>query len=133
MVSGHIQHWVTCRANVIFHPLSLIVKTHVRVKLLRADSVGGALGAVSVAGLVDVDGEVGPLSGPHGANLQLHLVVLVHLGLHHNTEIFLWVFLPNPEKDKGVLITEGWRRRGITNLVSRVRLMSTLPPASVLS
>ena len=50
-----------------------------------------------VAGLVDVDGEVGPLSGPHGADLQLHLVVLVHVGLHHNTQILLGVFLPDPD------------------------------------
>ena len=60
-----------------------------------------------VAGLVDVDGEVGSLSGPHGANLQLHLVVLVHVGLHDNTEILLWVFLPDPETDKDVLIRVG--------------------------
>ena len=60
-----------------------------------------------VAGLVDVDSEVGALSGPHGANLQLHLVVLVHVGLHHNSEILLWVFLPDPEseKDNDVFIT----------------------------
>ena len=48
------------------------------------------------AGLVDVDGEVGALSGPHGPNLQLHLVVLLHLGFHHDTKILLWVLLPDP-------------------------------------
>ena len=49
--------------------------------------------------LVDVDGEVGALPRPHPADLQLLLVVLVHLSFDDDTEILLWVLLPDPRQD----------------------------------
>ena len=48
---------------------------------------------------MNVDGEVGTLSGPHPSDLQLLLVALVHLGLHHDPEVLLGVLLPNPGKE----------------------------------
>ena len=51
---------------------------------------------MSDSALVDVDGEVGALPRPHPADLQLLLVVLVHLSFDDDTEILLWVLLPDP-------------------------------------
>ena len=83
-----------------------------------------------VAALVDVDGEVGPLPCVHGADLQL-LVGIHHEGFHHKAEVLFGTFLPDPERDKDVFINE--MLEGFTYLISLVTLMSTRPPASVLS